>query len=188
MASISPHIPADLLKGNTVDQGSAVEQPEAGPSLGPQIPGRTGSATIITPLPLPRYEEEEEDEDDYAPQLPPDLAAARAIAAGTQRRPTSGPARGPLPREEEEESEDEIGPAPPPLHAGAGQSDAREDAITDFMQKEAQRRQAVEVRLSTHASFTSSPPVFHRWHACAPMCSFPPTYFTGGCTSQNASA
>ena len=77
------------------------------------------------------------------PELPPDLAAARASASGPPRR-TLGPARGPLCREEEEESEDEIGPLPPPPQAGA--SNAREDAVAEFMQKEAQRRQAVEVR------------------------------------------
>jgi hypothetical protein len=105
---------------------------------------------------VPRYEEEEEDseEDTYAPELPPDLAAARANANHTTssappppaRRPI-GPARGPLQREEEEESEDEIGPAPP---LGAGPSShVHEDAVIDFMQKEAQRRQAIEVRLSS---------------------------------------
>ncbi|KAI0248105.1 hypothetical protein BJV78DRAFT_1131974 [Lactifluus subvellereus] len=159
MASIGPHIPSHTLSGDAGGQGSAAEQPEAGSSIRPQILGPTRSATIITPpLLVPRYEEEEEDEDedDYAPQLPPDLAAARANASGPQRR-TLGPARGPLPREEEEESEDEIGPAPPPppINAGAGRSDPREDAITEFMQKEAQRRQAVEVRLSIPRSFTS---------------------------------
>jgi hypothetical protein len=134
-----------------------------------------------TPIP-PRYEEEEEgdEDDDYAPQLPPDLAAARANAFGTKRR-TLGPARGPLPREEEEEeSEDEIGPAPPPLQADAGPSAAREDAITEFMQKEAQRRQAIEVRF-VHTWF-----VHTRSCSCftsdtrASMYSFPSTYFTGG--------
>jgi hypothetical protein len=173
---------AHLLTGNTVGQESAVEQSVAGPSIAPPIPGQTASATIITPpLPIPRYEEEEEeeDEDDYAPQLPPDLAAARASASGTQRR-TLGPARAPLPREEEEESEDEIGPAPPPpLHAGAGQSGARGDAIAEFIQKEAQRRQAVEVRLSTPGSFASSSPCFTS-DTRASMCLFLPTYFTGG--------
>ena len=156
MASIGPHIPSRPLSGDAGGQESA-----AGPSIGPQILGLTESATIITPpLPVPRYEEEEEEEEEeedyYAPQLPPDLAAARANASGPQRR-TLGPARGPLPcEEEEEESEDEIGPAPPPppIHAGAGRSDPREDAITEFLQKEALRRQAVEVRLSISGSFT----------------------------------
>jgi hypothetical protein len=113
-------------------------------------------------VPVPRYEEEEEDSDEedvYAPELPPDLAAARANANANpttssvplppaSRRPI-GPARGPLQREEEEEeSEDEIGPAPPP-GAGPSSSHVHEDAVIDFMQKEAQRRQAIEVRCSS---------------------------------------
>ncbi|KAF8499034.1 hypothetical protein F5888DRAFT_1687124 [Russula emetica] len=112
--------------------------------------------TVPVPVPVPRYEEEEEDSDEdvYAPELPPDLAAARAnanpISSSSSsssvppllRRPI-GPARGPLQQreEEEEESEDEIGPAPPP-HSGP--SHVHEDAVIDFMQKEAQRRQAIE--------------------------------------------
>lgn len=106
--------------------------------------------------PVPRYEEEEEEEDEdvYVPELPPDLARARANPSSSasshshshSRRPI-GPARGPLRREEEEESEDEIGPAPlPPPPAGAASAHAHEDAVIEFMQKEAQRRQAIEVR------------------------------------------
>ena len=136
---------------------------------------QTQAPSAITagpPVPVPRYEEEEEDseEDVYAPELPPDLAAARANAnattttssssssssvpaatAAAARRPIGPAARGPLQREEEEEgSEDEIGPAPPP---GVGPSShVHEDAVIDFMQKEAQRRQAVEVRVSSSAS------------------------------------
>jgi hypothetical protein len=114
--------------------------------------------SLAPPAPVLRYEEEEEDSDEedvYAPELPPDLAAARANANANPtssappaaRRPI-GPARGPLQREEEEEeSEDEIGPAPPP---GIGPSShVHEDAVIDFMQKEAQRRQAIEVRFSS---------------------------------------
>lgn len=109
--------------------------------------------TQAPPASVPRYEEEEEDsdgEDVYAPELPPDLVAARANANANPstssvppaRRPI-GPARGPLQREEEEEeSDDEIGPAPPP--AVGSSSHIHEDAVIDFMQKEAQRRQAIE--------------------------------------------
>jgi len=111
----------------------------------PQTDSQTSQTSRV---PAPRYEEEEEeeeeDEDCYAPELPPELAATRASGASGPPRRTLGPARGPLRREEEEEeSEDEIGPLPP--HVGVG-PDAREDAVAEFMQKEAQRRQAVEVR------------------------------------------
>ena len=128
------------------------------------------SAIMVGPtVPAPRYEEEEEDSDEedvYAPELPPDLVAARANANPTPttssvplapahapapapaRRPI-GPPRGPLQREEEEEeSEDEIGPAPPPGAGLSSSSHVHEDAVIDFMQKEAQRRQAIEVRRS----------------------------------------
>lgn len=114
------------------------------------------SAVIPGTIPVPRYEEEEEDSDEdvYTPELPPDLAAARAnpTVVPPTRRPI-GPARGPLPlrrEEEEEESEDEIGPAPPPAAASSSSSaHLHEDAVIDFMQKEAQRRQAIEVRCSS---------------------------------------
>ena len=104
--------------------------------------------------PVPRYEEEEEEEDEdvYVPELPPDLARARAnpsaAASHSHSRRPIGPARGPLRREEEEEeSEDEIGPAPlPPPPVGTASAHAHEDAVIEFMQKEAQRRQAIEVR------------------------------------------
>jgi hypothetical protein len=160
MASIGPHIPVRILASNAVDQELVVdadaEQPEAGPSMMPSLPP-SGATITRSALPVPRYEEEEEEDDvdDYAPELPPELAAARAGGAAnpssfgsgqaTTPRRTIGPAaRGPLPcEEEEEESEDEIGPAPPP--AGSS-SDAREDAVAEFMKKEEQRRQAIEVR------------------------------------------
>jgi len=153
MASIGPDVPAHLLARTAAESESAAERPEAGPSIGPPISAQTTPAVPIAPPPVPpvpRYEEEE-DEDDYVPELPPDLAAARAKpASGGPPRRTIGPAwGGPFRREEEEEeeSEDEIGPAPPPP-PGAGSSDARarEDAVTEFMQKEELRRQAIEVR------------------------------------------
>jgi ribosomal protein L12E/L44/L45/RPP1/RPP2 len=152
MASIGPHIPAHLPVGGNA--ASAAEQ---------QQPRKAGPSTI----PVPRYEEEEdeeeedEDEDAYAPALPPELVAARANPTGPPPPPSSslsrrpiGPTRGPVRREEEEEEsesedDDEIGPAPlPPM--GSSSLHAREDAVTEFMQKEAQRRQAVEVRWLVH--------------------------------------
>jgi len=154
-SSIGPHIPAQLSARKEAERR---EPHEAGPSIGSVVsPAQARpAATAAAAGPVPRYEEEEEDEDedDYVPELPPDLAAARANPSSSStsssaphaRRPI-GPARGPLRREEEEEeSEDEIGPAPLPP-AGTGSSHAHEDAVIEFMQKEAQRRQAIEVRL-----------------------------------------
>jgi hypothetical protein len=199
MDSIGPQIPGHLLAGGIAgrrqESAVATEQPEtaapaaAGPST--VIPTQTSplpSTTIIPPtLRVPRYEEEEEDEEDededdgYAPELPPELAAARANPSGAPPQPprrTMGPAWGPLRREEEEEEseeEEEVGPPPPPPPGAGSSLAAREDAVTEFMQKEAQRRQAVEVRrrhpLDSGSSFLcactcvelySSPPLLHR--------------------------
>ena len=205
MASIGPHIPAHLRSRNQAQPESAAEQPEAGPSIVPVIPAaQTPSATITPPtLSVPRYEEEEEEEEDdadeYAPELPPELAAARANPSGGTPRRAIGPPWGPLRREEEEEeSEDEIGPAPPPArHARA--SDAREDAVTEFMQKEAQRRQAIEVRafgVHTHhttPSGSSSRPCAARVPTRSCTCARVSythirLYSTGGVATKGASA
>ena len=157
MASIRPHVPAHLRARDAAEQESA----EAGPSIGPLVPPPAAQmpvAAIITP----RYEEEEEDEDEdvYVPELPPDLAAARANPSAAsaaasaavpppappRRRPIGPAARGPLRREEEEEeSEDEEEIGPVPLPSGPS-SHVHEDAVIEFMQKEAQRRLAIEVR------------------------------------------
>ena len=161
-SSIGPHIPAQLSARKEIEQ----QEPHgAGPSIGSGVPPAQARLAAARG-PVPRYEEEEEDEDedDYVPELPPDLAAARANPSASSssssvphaRRPI-GPARGPLRREEEEEeSEDEIGPAPLPP-AGTGSSHAHEDAVIEFMQKEAQRRQAIEVRL---CALRCPPPLF----------------------------
>ncbi len=170
MASIGAHL---LARNAAAKQESAAEeqlQPKAGPSIGPMISSaETQTQTQVPPaiitgptVPVvPRYEEEEDDEDEdvYTPELPPDLAAARAnptsVAVPPPRRPIGQP-RGPLQREEEEEeSEDEIGPAPPPGIGSSSSSRVNEDAVIEFMQKEAQRRQAIEVRLSS--SFSPPP-------------------------------
>ena len=212
MDSIGPQIPGHLLAGGIAErhQESAVatEQPEAaaavpGPStIGPVIPTQTPplpSATIIPPkLPVPRYEEEEEDEEDeddeddgYAPELPPELAAVRANPSGAPPQPprrTMGPAAwGPLRREEEEEEseeEEDVGPPPPPPPGAGSSLAAREDAVTEFMQKEAQRRKAVEVRrrhpLDSDPSFLC---------ACACVdCTHLHLCFTGGSATKDASA
>jgi hypothetical protein len=132
-------------------------------------------ARPTVPVP-PRYEEEEEeeeeDEDVYAPELPPDLAAARANPSLPRRAIPIGPARGPLRREEEEEeSEDEeIGPA---LPAGAGPSHVHEDAVIEFMQKEAQRRQAIEVGVNLVFFLSGFPFVPLRAVCMASMCMHP---------------
>jgi len=175
MASIGPHTPAHLLARTAEKvEASAAGQPQVSPSVKghAQTPSRSSAAATIIPPAVesvrpivPRYEEEEEedeDEDGYTPELPPDLAAARANpnAAGARAGPESaarraiGPARGPFRREEEEEeeSEEEIGPAPLPLPLATY---TREDAVAEFMQKEAQRRQAIEV-----SCVSLSPPLF----------------------------
>lgn len=53
---------------------------------------------------------------------------------------------GPARREEEEESEDEVGPVPLPQ----GVVLEEEDGVREFLEKEEQRRKAIEVRLVTY--------------------------------------
>ncbi|KAA1468356.1 hypothetical protein DENSPDRAFT_869636 [Dentipellis sp. KUC8613] len=138
MASIGPSIPAHLLSGTPPKSPSPPAQ--IGPAMPAPGPSPSAALRAAPPAPVPvppRYEEEEEEEeDDYAPMLPPDLAAARA---GPSRR-ILGPARGPQREEEEESEEEEVGPAPLP----AGYAAPAHDAVREFMEREEQRRKAVE--------------------------------------------
>ncbi|EIM92060.1 uncharacterized protein STEHIDRAFT_117150 [Stereum hirsutum FP-91666 SS1] len=156
--SLLPHLVAGSSKTSSPPPGPT---PSTGPTIltsaGPQISNGSSPAPAHEPqsyptgpqLPPssnpgpPRYEEEEEEEeDDYAPALPPDLAASRSgtnSSAGPPKR-VLGPSMGPARREEEEESEDEVGPVPLPQ----GVVLEEEDGVREFLEKEEQRRKAIE--------------------------------------------
>lgn len=119
---IGPAIPNSTQRSTT---------PEAGPSVGPQIP--TGY-TVKKPA-----EEEEEEEDDYVPELPPDLAAERA----TQKSRVLGPSLPSITRDSYDESDDEdVGPMPLPAHLSSRHQE--KSAVEEFLEKEKRRQQAVE--------------------------------------------
>lgn len=113
-------------------------------SIGPQIPEhlRTVSATA------------ESDEDDYAPALPPDLAAARK-AAGPSPQHTPGPStrRSPPPRrgtgpkhaeylDSDSDSDIDVGPQPLPAHVLATTREV--SGVEEFLEREARRRKNIE--------------------------------------------
>ncbi|KAI0063235.1 hypothetical protein BV25DRAFT_1824826 [Artomyces pyxidatus] len=133
MGSIGPQIPSEIAASSSYS--TTPPPPSIGPSVGPQLPQLASDTPAAQ---APRYEEEEEEEeDDYAPALPPDLAAARSSAPRRQY----GPARGPRREEEEEDSdEDDVGPTPLPV----GVQQAERDPVREFMDKEEQRRKAIE--------------------------------------------
>ncbi|KAL0949026.1 hypothetical protein HGRIS_009121 [Hohenbuehelia grisea] len=128
MSSIGPQIPAHLLANHSND-----DDDEPGP-VGPQIP----SHLLTKPSPQTAAAEDDSD-DDYAPALPPDLAASRAAAGPSQTR--IGPAM-PTPgaRYDDDDSDDDVGPMPLP----AGVHIEEPDAVTQFMQKEENRRRQAE--------------------------------------------
>lgn len=106
--------------------------PEAGPSMGPQIPQSYAPERPV---------EEEEEEDDYVPELPPDLVAQRA--AGKTR--VLGPSLPSTVQSNYDDSDDEdIGPMPLPAHLSSRQQE--KSAVEEFLEKEKRRKQAMEVR------------------------------------------
>ncbi|KZV77439.1 hypothetical protein PENSPDRAFT_645094 [Peniophora sp. CONT] len=146
MSSIGPSIPAHLKQSRS-PSGS----PEPGPSIGPQIPAaigpqipssvgpqlpRTTTPTAGPSLPSVSAQDEDDDEDDYAPALPPDLAAVRPAAPA---RRVLGPSLGPAPYVDDD-SDDDVGPAPLP----AGHVYKERDAVKEFQEREERRKRAIE--------------------------------------------
>ena len=132
---IGPQVPG---RSTSDDDDDSVE---AGPSLpvGPIIP-----ADILA-KPAPPVIEDEDDEDDYAPALPPDLAATRgAPGPSTGSRQVQGPAFPPSfsTRTDDSDDEDDYGPKPLP----SGISAQETDGVREFLEKEERRRKLVEVR------------------------------------------
>jgi cytochrome c1 len=156
MSSIGPKIPTHLLAASlstslplSGDERRHVTESSSAP-IGPVLPPdpqAQPSAFIVQASPV---EEEDEDEDDYAPMLPPDLAALRDGGAVPNSAPKRavGPAMPPTYVQHfdedgggDDDDDDDVGPRPLP----AGLNMQKKDAVAEFMEREERRRKAVEV-------------------------------------------
>ncbi|KAI0651397.1 hypothetical protein C8Q79DRAFT_897101 [Trametes meyenii] len=137
---IGPEIPAHLLATPTPENGDGLDT-EGPASIGPQIPSQVlaGAARSTTPPLPPHVSEEEEDEDDYAPALPPGLAAARASTKKVLG-PTLPPSIAGPSRYEDEDDEDDVGPRPLPQ----GYAEEEKDGVQEFIEREERRRKQLE--------------------------------------------
>ncbi|KAF9779739.1 hypothetical protein BJ322DRAFT_1101622 [Thelephora terrestris] len=122
---IGPAIPDSTKRSTT---------PEAGPSLGPQLP-----TDHAFKKPTEGEEDEDEDEDDYVPELPPDLVAQR----GAQKARVLGPSLPLGSGHSYDDSEDEdVGPMPLPAHLSSQHQE--KSAVEEFLEREKRRQQALE--------------------------------------------
>ena len=122
---IGPAIPDSAKRSTT---------PEAGPSVGPQIP---------TDYAVKKFVEEEEEEDDYVPELPPDLVAQRAA----QKMRVLGPSLPSVAQnsyDDSDDDDDDVGPMPLPPHLSSQQQE--KSGVEEFLEREKRRQQAIEVR------------------------------------------
>jgi len=122
---IGPAIPDSVKRLTT---------PEAGPSIGPQIPTDLSTKEIV---------EEEEEEDDYVPELPPDLAVQRT----TQKARVLGPSLPSVTQnsyDDNDDGDEDVGPMPLPAYLSSQQEE--KSAVEEFLEREKRRRQAIEVR------------------------------------------
>ncbi|KAI0666205.1 hypothetical protein C8Q78DRAFT_1198070 [Trametes maxima] len=137
---IGPEIPAHLLAAPAPENvdGSDTEGPAP---IGPQIPSQAlaGASKSTTPPLPPRATEEEEDEDDYAPALPPGLAAVRAstrkVLGPTLPPSVAGPSR-----YDDYDDDDDVGPRPLPQ----GYVEEEKDGVQEFIEREERRRKQLE--------------------------------------------
>ena len=84
---------------------------------------------------------DEEEEDDYAPALPPHLAAARSAGPAKVIGPALPSAMG-MSRYEDDDDDDDVGPRPLP----AGYAVEEKDGVQEFLEREERRRKQLEVR------------------------------------------
>lgn len=107
--------------------------PEAGSSVGPQIPA-------VYAVKKPAEDEEEEEEDDYVPELPPDLVAQRA----TQKARVLGPSLPSAAQNSYDDSDDDdVGPMPLPAYLSSQHQE--KSGVEEFLEREKRRKQAMEV-------------------------------------------
>lgn len=141
LVMIGPDIPAHLLHNRSTTPED--EQEEAGPSqppssIGPVIPPELQSRDRT---PQANNNEDDEDEDDYVPELPPDLAAARASQDLGGKRVQGPSFPGAAPRAHyDDDSDEDVGPMPLP----AGVYVEEKDGVAEFLEKEERRRKQIE--------------------------------------------
>ncbi|KAI1789173.1 hypothetical protein LXA43DRAFT_1155416 [Ganoderma leucocontextum] len=142
---IGPDIPAHILpQASSADQDdtSDNEGPQPASSIGPQIPSSIGPQIPPSRSQAPRTstghgeEVEEEEEDDYAPALPPELAAARAKKVLGPSFPPSAS----RPTYEYDDDDDDVGPRPLPQ----GVVLEEKDGVQEFLEREERRRKHLE--------------------------------------------
>ncbi|KAI0638925.1 hypothetical protein C8Q77DRAFT_1078432 [Trametes polyzona] len=133
---IGPDIPAHLLASTSSRNDEEGSDNEGPASIGPQIPSHLTSAPARSTTPPAPPAEEEEDEDDYAPALPPELAATRAKKVLGPTFPPSVAA----PRYDEDEDDDDVGPRPLPQ----GVVLEEKDGVQEFLEREERRRKQLE--------------------------------------------
>ncbi|KAL1952358.1 hypothetical protein VTO73DRAFT_1507 [Trametes versicolor] len=140
---IGPDIPAHVLAGSSSrnDESSEEEGPAPAPiPVGPQIPSHlTAGPSKPTAYTDAVAEEEDDDDDDYAPQLPPDLAAARASTAKKVLGPTFPPSMTGR-WYDDDDDDDEVGPRPLPQ----GYVAEEKDGVQEFLEREERRRKQIE--------------------------------------------
>lgn len=140
---IGPDIPAHVLAGSSSrnDESSEEEGPAPAPvPVGPQIPSHLTAGPSKPTASTAAAEEEEDDDDDYAPQLPPDLAAARASTAKKVLGPTFPPSMTGR-WYDDDDDDDDVGPRPLPQ----GYVAEEKDGVQEFLEKEERRRKQIEV-------------------------------------------
>lgn len=153
MPGIGPELPPHLQapRNRVAEEDDSVF---SGPSVaGPQIPPEFLKAQHV--------EDEDEDEDDYAPSLPPDLAASRNAApvVYAPAKPVKGPSL-PSSYYPNDDSDDDVGPRPLPPSAQGSQSEV--DGVKQFLEKEERRRQQIEVGLISHLLHVQKPTVYRK--------------------------
>lgn len=142
---IGPDIPAHVFAGSSSrnDESSEEEGPVPAPvPVGPQIPSHLTAGPSKPTASTTAAEEEEDDDDDYAPQLPPDLAAARASTAKKVLGPTFPPSMTGR-WYDDDDDDDDVGPRPLPQ----GYVAEEKDGVQEFLEKEERRRKQIEVCL-----------------------------------------
>ncbi len=131
-------------------------------SIGPQLPPHLQASSSRPPVASTTTPPDSDSEDDYAPALPPSLAAQRGIGPSLPPSASAGPSRGSGPAvgpalpsrayEDDDDSEEEVGPSlGEATRAGEAGSGVRE-----FMEREARWAKEREVRVTLDLLLSSN--------------------------------